>query len=133
MLFGVWTAVRPRNRALDDGPDPPCEVAIFRGNGDTIQIIGILCRELCKNGRTDRNAVWDVDSSWPKEHVLDGVQIRTHEGAIVRMKVASPGHARTCPGMSWEIGITELNVGVKILSMLMSISRGQNRYGSDAD
>jgi len=51
----------------------------------------------------------------------------------------SPGHAGTCPVMSWEIGVTELNVGAKILSMLMMsifskrLSRGQNRYGTDAD
>jgi len=26
-----------------------------------------LCRELCKNGLTDRDAVWVVDSGGPKE------------------------------------------------------------------
>jgi len=29
----------------------------------------------------------------PRNHVLDGVQIPTHEGAILRVKRASPGHA----------------------------------------
>jgi len=30
---------------------------------------------VCKNGWTDRDAVWDVDSGGSKEHVLDGVHI----------------------------------------------------------
>ena len=61
--------------------------------------------------------------------MLGRVQIRTHEGVIVRVKVASPGHARTCPGMSWEIGLTELNVGVIVLLMLVSISQSDSAGG----
>jgi len=34
----------------------PCEGAIFREKATTI------CRELCKNGQTDRDAVWVVNS-----------------------------------------------------------------------
>jgi len=32
MPFAVWTWVDPRNHVLDDGPDPPSEGAILRGN-----------------------------------------------------------------------------------------------------
>ena len=32
-------------------------------------VYGLVChdRELCKNGRTNRDAVWDMDSGGPKE------------------------------------------------------------------
>jgi len=60
--FGLWTQVGPKNRVLDGGPD-----LLFRDNikwvrGGQLWNMGTLCRELFKNGWTDRGAVWDVDS-----------------------------------------------------------------------
>jgi len=37
------------------------------GRGRPLQSIGTLCRELCVNCWTDRDAVWAVDSGEPKE------------------------------------------------------------------
>jgi len=37
------------------------------GKEEPIISIRNFCRELCKNGRTDRLAVWIVDSGGPKE------------------------------------------------------------------
>jgi len=71
--------------------------------------------------------VWTLEG--PSNNVLDGVQIRTHEGAIMRMKGASPGHARICPGMSWDIGVTELDVGAKILTMSVPFSHSDSAGG----
>jgi len=31
------------------------------------EVIGTICSELCKNGRTDRFAIWVVDSGGAKE------------------------------------------------------------------
>jgi len=33
--------------------------------------MGTLCRELCKNGCTDRDALCDAESGAPMNHVLD--------------------------------------------------------------
>jgi len=41
-------------------------------------------RESCKNGRTDRNGVWVVDSGGPKEPRIDGYPDPPSEGAIWR-------------------------------------------------
>jgi len=50
-------------------------------------------RELCRNGRTDRDAIWDIDYWSPKNHVSDGTRIpprKRHFCGIVLW------HARTC-------------------------------------
>jgi len=49
------------------GPDPPMGVAILRGKGGPLWRRWTLCREMCRNGWTDRDAVWVVDSGGPKE------------------------------------------------------------------
>jgi len=46
---------------------------------------------------TDR-VVWSV-GLWPKNYVLDGVQIPTQEWLIPRAKGVGPRHARTCPAV----------------------------------
>jgi len=43
-------------------------------------------RNSCKNGRTDRDAVWAVDSGGPKNHVLDGGSDFPWKGAILEKK-----------------------------------------------
>ena len=40
-------------------------------------------RELCKNGRTDRDAVYGLTPVGPRNHVLDGVEITPRDGAIL--------------------------------------------------
>jgi len=56
--------------------------------------------EPCKNGWTDRYAVWDVDLGGPTAHVFDGVQIacmKALKGQFWGLKGAGPGHGCTCP------------------------------------
>jgi len=56
----------PGNHVLDGDPDIPSEGAIL-GEEEPIVSIGTFCRELCKNGRTDRFAFRIVDSGRPEE------------------------------------------------------------------
>jgi len=64
--FGIWTWVGPRNHLWDGDSDPPCEDAIFGGKEMPMHVWR-HCHELCKNGWTNRDAVWIVDSDGPKE------------------------------------------------------------------
>ena len=41
--------------------------SIGRGNFGEGAHIGTFCHELCKNGSTDRDAVWDAESSEPNK------------------------------------------------------------------
>jgi len=45
--------------------------------------------EPCKSSRTDRDAIWDVDSvgSRTRNYVFDGVQIPSCKGAILRREM----------------------------------------------
>jgi len=59
----------------------PLEGAIF-GKEEPIVSIGTFFRELCKKGRTERFAVWTVNSGGPKEAQVqsyspDGVNVLT--------------------------------------------------------
>jgi len=67
---------------------------------------------LCRNAWTDRDAIQDIDSYGSKEPCVRWVS-RSLEGAILRAKM---GRSITCPDM-WS----------------KWLSRGQNRYGADAD
>ena len=66
--FGLRTRTGPGNHVLDEVQIPPWEGATLRGRA--AYCIRTLCRELCKNGWTDRKAVWDWDSGGPKEACL---------------------------------------------------------------
>jgi len=46
--------------------------------------------EPCKNGLTDRDAIWVEDSNGPKENVLDMGSDPSWEGAILRGKMGGP-------------------------------------------
>jgi len=48
--------------------------------------MGTLCGELCKNGWTDRHAVWLWNQLNPRKHVLDGPRSSIYEGTIIRGK-----------------------------------------------
>ena len=59
----------------------------FGGNEEPIVSIVTLCRELCKNGWTDRFPVWIVDSGGPKEaqvhpYSSGGATVSTWEGTL---------------------------------------------------
>jgi len=66
--FGLRTRTGPGNHVLDEVQIPPWEGATLRGRA--AYCIRMLCGELCKNGWTDRKAVWDWDSGGPKEACL---------------------------------------------------------------
>jgi len=65
-VFRLWARMGPRNRVLDGDLDPHAK-GQFRGIGAPIVKCRTFCRELCKNGWTDRFAVCVVDSSGPKD------------------------------------------------------------------
>jgi len=58
-------------------------------------------RELCKNGWTNRNAVWVIHSGGPKEACIRWSPDTPFEGAIISGK-DMPGHARWHYAMSCE-------------------------------
>ena len=66
--------------------------------------------EPCKNGCTDRAAVWVEDLGWPGNHVLDGVQIPHGKGQIFEGEWASHckvrGHSTVvCAKTAEPIGV----------------------------
>jgi len=75
ILFELWTRVGPRKDALDVVSDPhvldrvpvPHAKGQFLEKGHTRVCRTTFCAELCKNSRTDRDAVWVVESGGPKE------------------------------------------------------------------
>jgi len=86
MPFGLRTRVGPGNHVLDGGPDIPSEGTIL-GKEEPFVSIGTFRRLLCKNGRTDRFAVWIVDSGRPKEVQVQsyspcGANVPTLEGTL---------------------------------------------------
>ena len=66
MPFGLRTRVGSRNHVLDGSPDRPMQRGNFLGEKHA-RACTALCCKLSKNGWTDRNAVWVVDSGGPKE------------------------------------------------------------------
>jgi len=62
----VWNLVGPGNHVLD-WIQIPCEWAILRGRRAVHAMSCAKMAELCKNGRIDSYAVWDVDLGGPKE------------------------------------------------------------------
>jgi len=70
MPFGLWAQTHPRNRELDEDPDPPWEVVIL---GEMVAHCKV-CRELCRNGWTDGFVIWVVDSGGPKEAQVNRIR-----------------------------------------------------------
>jgi len=58
--------VDPRNHILDGGTDSPWEEAMLRGKGMPQNAWRHSWHRLCKNGWTNRFAVWVVDLGGPK-------------------------------------------------------------------
>jgi len=57
----------PRNHALNGGPDPHEKRQFYGGKGQPAVKYSNICRERCKNGWTNRDAVWDLDPGGPEE------------------------------------------------------------------
>ena len=66
ILFGLRTRKGPREPCIRWSLDTPSEGAVL-GKEEPIVSIGTFCQELCKNGGTNRFAVWIVDSGAAKE------------------------------------------------------------------
>ena len=82
MRYLVWVVDLgghgPRNHVLVGGPHPLREGAI----------LGTLCRELCKNGLTSRDAVRDVELGEPKEACVRwGARWRRHLANTIELSV----------------------------------------------
>jgi len=58
------------NHVLDGGPNRPHVKGKFLVERTCWACPMTLCRELCKNGSTDRDAIWVVDSDRPKKVCL---------------------------------------------------------------
>ena len=76
------------------GSRSPWEGVIFGGKGRLLQ--QQHCRDLCKKGWTNRDAVWVMDSGGLKR-VLDGTQIPHAKGAI------TGGHDMPYDTLPWAI------------------------------
>jgi len=89
-FLGLWALMCQRNHVLDW-----VQILMGRGNiggkGRPLESIRTVCRELCKNVWSDRDAVCDAESSGPKEP-LDGGQIPHGKGQFWE-----EGHAPTIP------------------------------------
>jgi len=79
----------------------------FWGKEKPTVSIGTSCRELYKNGWTDRFAVWIVDSSWPKE-----AQVQSYSPGGTNMP--SIPLNRPCAEAMWPV--------VKLLWPLVSVN-----------
>ena len=66
MPFQIWTRVGQGTMYQMWVWTAPSKGTIFR-EGNARAYLTTLCRELCKNGLTDRDDVWVVDSGEPKE------------------------------------------------------------------
>jgi len=88
MPFGKPSRGDPRNHVLIGGPDTLREGAISRGRARYTRHSWRHCRELYKNGWTDRDAIWVMDSRGFKEACPDPAS----ERAIIRGK-DMPRHA----------------------------------------
>jgi len=64
------------------------EMDNFEGEGRPIAI-GTLCAELCKNGQTDRDAVWVEDSGDPTEPCITWGSDRPIDGDNFKGKGAA--------------------------------------------
>ena len=90
MPFGLRTRVGPRNHVLDGGPDPPWKEQFWGGKGCPIVKYGALCGYLCKNGWTDRDAVWVVGSDEPKKSCVKWCSRFPHWKGQLFWKIGAP-------------------------------------------
>jgi len=63
----AWGFVLTKEPSIRWGSRSPMRRGNLKGESGLLQSIATFCCELCKNGWTDRDAVWDLDSGGPKE------------------------------------------------------------------
>jgi len=73
----------PKNHVLDRGPIPQAKGEPLGKRGRPIVKYRIFYHELCKNDRTDQDAIWEEDSGCPNNHVLDEGLDPPWEGALL--------------------------------------------------
>jgi len=83
MPFGMLSRVDPRKHVLD-GVQIPLGKGQFWGEGHAPTCPTTLWYKLCKNGWTDRDAVWVMDSGGPKEACIRWGPDPPCERAIIR-------------------------------------------------
>jgi len=66
-LFGLKTLLGPGNHVLDRGLDPNMGRGNFLRKGIPLWSIGTLYGHMCRNGWTNRDAVWVVGSDGSKK------------------------------------------------------------------
>ena len=95
MPFGFWAWMGPKIHVglLDEGPDPPWKWAIFGKRAPTAKVYGRSAVSCAKNGWTDRDAVWVIDSGGPKEECIRWGPDLPSKEAIIRGKDML-GHTR---------------------------------------
>ena len=95
-FLGLWALMCQRNHVLDW-----VQILMGRGNiggkGRPLESIRTVCRELCKNVWSDRDAVCDAESSGPKEPCIRWGPDSPWEGAILR------GRARPDDTLTWAV------------------------------
>ena len=94
MPYGLWARVNSRNHVLDAGPDCPMRRDNFGGKHVRACLARLPC-EACKNGWTDRDAVWTVDSDVPKE-----------AGVTWRCTLAPRGKYDWSVHVQWQCGLS---------------------------
>ena len=126
--FGLRSRVGSRNYVLDGGPDPPWEVANLGEEG----LIGTVCREPCKNGWTDRDAVWVVDSGRPRKLVLEGGPDHSCKLAIFTGKIM-PGHVRwhSTVGYAKQPNQSKCRLGCGLKELCIRSPVWRNNFGTE--
>jgi len=83
----------PKEPNIRWGPDAPMGRGNFEGRwGGPMQTVGTLYGEMCKNGWTNRDAVWVEDVGGPKEPCIRWISQLSHAKAQYLGE-------KTCPGM----------------------------------
>ena len=59
----------------------------------------------------------------PRNHVLNGVQIATREGAILRGESGRPGHTQRCPAVSILSDSMRMPIGVYKMGVTLALCR----------
>jgi len=78
MPFEMLTEAQ--GRMYYTGPCPICTRAILRGSGSPLWSIGTFCEVLpsaVQNGWTDQDAIWCMDSGWPKKACVRWGRVNT--------------------------------------------------------
>jgi len=106
----------PKESGVRWGPELPIGRGNFWGKGRPLKSIGTVCYELCKNGWTDRVAIWDLDSGGPKEAYIRWGSRSPCEGATFRGRTC-PSYLRTVCSNCLSCRILNFNSSHYLISM----------------